>query len=144
MVVFGASRGDINAGIPIHYMGRLNSGFGLHDDASLAALYSSADVTITPSLQEAFGQTASESLACGTPVVAFEATGVQDVVDHQVNGFLAKLGDSKGLAEGIIWAYEKLGDERINLAAREKAVTQFDFDVVGRSYVGIYKDMLGQ
>jgi glycosyltransferase involved in cell wall biosynthesis len=143
-VVFGASHGEIDVEIPVHYMGRLTSGFGMHDDASLAALYSSADVTITPSLQEAFGQTASESLACGTPVVAFKSTGVEDIVDHLVNGYLAKIGDAACLAEGIIWAFEKLGDETINLAARKKAVTHYDYNIIAKSYSDVYKKVLGR
>lgn len=143
-VVFGASHSEIDVGIPVHYMGRLTSGFGVHDDASLAALYSSADVTITPSLQEAFGQTASESLACGTPVVAFRSTGVEDIVDHLVNGYLAEIGDPECLAEGIIWAFGKFGDESVNRAARKKAVTHYDFNVVARSYVDVYKKVLGR
>jgi len=40
------------------------------------------------SRQEAFGQTASESLACGTPVVSFGVTGLIDIVDHKLTATL--------------------------------------------------------
>ena len=51
--------------------------------------------------QEAFGQTAFERLACGTPVVCFDATGLLDIVEHQINGYLAKPFDTSDLAAGI-------------------------------------------
>lgn len=38
-------------------------------------IYSAADLFVMPSLQEAFGQTALESMACGTPVVGSDAGG---------------------------------------------------------------------
>ena len=56
-----------------------------------------------PSRQEAFGQTASEALASGTPVVAFDATGPSDIVDHKKTGYLAQPFDSSDLARGIEW-----------------------------------------
>ena len=67
LVVFGQSRPaqPPNLGFPIHYSGHL------HDHLSLRLLYVAADVMVVPSRQEAFGQTASEAQACGTPVVAF-------------------------------------------------------------------------
>jgi len=67
LIVCGSSKAEkqINLGFKARYLDLL------HDDISLALVYSAADVIVVPSIQEAFGQTASESLACGTPVVAF-------------------------------------------------------------------------
>jgi len=58
-----------------------------------------------PSLQEAFGQTASETMGCGTPVVAFGRTGLLDIIDHKENGYLAKPFDTTDLANGIEWVF---------------------------------------
>ena len=46
----------------------------------LSTIYSAADVFVIPSLQESFGQTVIESLACGTPVVGFASGGIVDMV----------------------------------------------------------------
>ncbi|NER81123.1 MAG: glycosyltransferase, partial [Leptolyngbya sp. SIO1D8] len=85
LAVFGASAPDepVDLGLPAHYLG------SFQDDLSLALVYSAADTMVVPSLQESFGQTASEALACATPVVAFNATGLKDIVDHHLNGYLA-------------------------------------------------------
>ena len=37
------------------------------NDRMLSLVYSAADVFVIPSLQESFGQTVTESMACGTP-----------------------------------------------------------------------------
>jgi glycosyltransferase involved in cell wall biosynthesis len=96
LVVFGptASSKSLDFGFKTHYLGQIN------DDKKLAKIYASADVMVVPSKYEAFGQTASESLACGTPVVAFNATGLRDIVDHQLNGYLAQPYQHEDLARG--------------------------------------------
>ena len=136
LVIFGASQPSQvpNFGFKTHYLGRL------HDDIGLALVYSAADVMIVPSIQEAFGQTASESLACGTPVVAFEITGLKDIIDHQHNGYLAKPFDVDDLAQGITWVLEDK-ERLINLSknAREKVERNFSLEVQANSYLSIYK-----
>ena len=54
---------------------------------------------IVPSKLETFGQTATEAMACGTPVVAFNNTGLSDIVEHKKNGYLAELLDINDLAK---------------------------------------------
>ncbi len=140
LIVFGSSEPENppDFGLLVHYLGHL------HDDVSLALLYSAADVMVVPSLQEAFGQTASESLACGTPVVMFGATGLLDIVDHQINGYLAKPYDTSDLAAGINWI---LSDENrhkeLCIKAREKAVVCFDIEKVAKQYAELYGGVSG-
>ena len=139
LVVFGASqpKEPTDLGFKAHYLGRFN------DDISLTLLYSAADVMIVPSIQESFGQTASEALACGTPVVAFNATGLKDIVDHQQSGYLAQPYEVDDLAQGISWVLEdreRHGKLRIN--ARTKAIKSFSLELQARRYLSIYKDLL--
>ena len=114
----------------------------LHDDYSLRLAYSSADVVVVPSLQEAFGQTASESMSCGTPVVAFATSGLLDIVDHKINGYLAKPFSTKDLAQGIKWVIENNVDGNLSKASRNKVLTFFDSSVVSRKYLSLYKSLL--
>lgn len=135
LVIFGASEpadGD-DLSHPTTYTGYLN------DEQSLALLYAAADVMIVPSRYEGFGQTVSEAMACGTPVVAFDATGPSDIVDHRDNGYLAEPYDPADLTEGIEWI---LADEgrltSLGEAAREKAEREFALKVVANKYKNIY------
>ncbi|HCN84406.1 MAG TPA: glycosyl transferase [Sphingobacteriaceae bacterium] len=139
IIIFGASSANspVDFGINVQYMGKM------HDDISLAVLYSAADVMIVPSIQESFGQTASESFACGTPVAAFETSGLIDIVDHKINGFLARPYDPVDLSEGILWLLSDPDRLKIlGIAARKKAVEKFGIKDFAGSYRNIYESLL--
>lgn len=139
LVVFGASEPEkpVDLGFKAHYLGHLN------DDISLPLVYSAADVMIVPSIQESFGQTASESLACGTPVVAFNATGLKDIIDHQQNGYLAHPFEIEDLAKGIAWVLEdEERHQKLRGRAREKAEQEFALELQARRYLSIYNELL--
>ena len=139
-MVFGqlAPRHPPDLGFPIHYTGHL------YDDLSLRALYTSADLLVVPSRQEAFGQTASEAHACGTPVVAFNVGGLPDIVEHQRTGYLARAFDTEDLAVGNQWVLSRNESERQTMRenAHERAMTLFDSHVVAKQYVDLYQKVL--
>lgn len=137
-VVFGSSKPQNapNLGFKTHYLG------SLHDDVSLVTLYSAVDIMIVPSLQEAFGQTASEAMACETPVVAFGATGLLDIVDNKVNGYLAKPFDATDLKDGIEWVLNSSNYEELCVNARKKVLKEFDSVVVAKRYMELYEEMI--
>jgi glycosyltransferase involved in cell wall biosynthesis len=87
--------------LPVHYAGRLD------DDLSLALAYAAADVVVVPSRLDNLPQSATEPLACGTPVVAFRQGGLPDLVQHRRNGWLAAPEDARDLALGLQWALEQ-------------------------------------
>ena len=140
LAIFGMSApapGEEPLPYPAHWIGVLR------DPYTLAALYSAADVMIVPSLQESFGQTASEALACGTPVVSFETSGLKDIVDHQQNGYLAKPFEPTDLAEGIRWVLNDDSRYR-SLAelARKKVLNSFSLPAVVKKHHEVYQKQL--
>jgi glycosyltransferase involved in cell wall biosynthesis len=135
LVVFGqlAPKEPVDMGFPVHYTGHL------HDDVSLRLLYSAADVIVVPSRQEAFGQTASEAHACGTPAVAFDNSGLVDIVRHQQTGYLAKAFDAEDLAQGIQWVLaDPARHSELCTNARNDAVARFSCPVVSAQYMQVY------
>jgi glycosyltransferase involved in cell wall biosynthesis len=139
LVVFGsaAPKQALELGFKAHYLGHIS------DDASLAAAYSAADVMIVPSIQESFGQTASEALACGTPVVAFDATGPQDIINHQQNGYLAKPFSIDDLAQGIDWVLsDRPRQQQLCQQARESAQKNYSLTQQAQAYSALYEDIL--
>jgi glycosyltransferase involved in cell wall biosynthesis len=59
-------------------------------DEELAEIYSSSVVTIAPQKWETFGYVPVESMACGTPVLAFNMMGPIETVIHGRTGWLAE------------------------------------------------------
>jgi len=136
LVVFGqmAPENEPNYGIPVRYMGNLN------DDITLKMLYSASDVMVIPSRQDNLPNTGVESLACGTPVVAFNTCGLPDIVKHQETGYLAEPFNPQDLAKGIVWVLEdKARLQQLGLNARQHALEHFGNDFVANRYVAIYK-----
>ena len=84
------------AGVNVVHLGHLNS----HKIKALA--YSAMDIFCAPSQAEAFGQTALESLACGTSVVASDVGGLAEATFHGTFGRLAEPGSSCDLARAIL------------------------------------------
>ena len=139
LVVFGqlAPKEPIDLEFPIHYMGRL------YDDISLCLVYSAVDALVVPSRQESFGQTASEAHACGTPVIAFDNSGLTDIVEHLKTGYLAKAFDTTDLAHGIQWLLSDLSRlMTLGLAARERALDKWSVKVVADAYQNVYNSVL--
>lgn len=139
LVIFGSSQPESpsDLGFKTHYLGHFS------DDVSLALVYSAADVMVVPSLQEAFGQTAAEAMSCGTPVVAFNATGLKDVVEHQHTGFLAQPYEIDDLAAGIAWTLEDPKRyETLCKQSRQKARQEFALEVQSQRYIDLFDELL--
>lgn len=141
LVIFGASepRESLNVNFKIHYLGYCQ------DELTLVLAYSACDVMVVPSLQEAFGQTASEALACGTPVVAFESTGLLDIIDSHHNGYLAKSYEIDDLAQGISWILEdRQRYEKLSSNARQKAIAHFGVQSQAHHYSSLFENLVAQ
>lgn len=111
----------------------------IYDDEKLVLLYNSATVMVVPSRQEAFGQTASEALSCGIPVVAFKTTGLNDIVEHLKTGYLAESFCTRSLVDGIKWVLNiNELDEPVHLNARNKSLCYWSRKVVLSQYLSVY------
>ena len=117
-------------------MGRLN------DDISLSLVYAAADVFLAPSVQDNLPNTVMESLACGTPCVAFDIGGMCDMIEHQQNGYLAKPFDVEDLARGIAWVLED--EERLRklgVNGRKKVDAEFTLQIQAHNYLSLYQEL---
>ena len=62
----------------------------IKNQAELAKEYANASVFLNPSIQETFGKTTAEALACGTPVVVLNTTACPELVDESVGHVVEK------------------------------------------------------
>jgi glycosyltransferase involved in cell wall biosynthesis len=139
LATFG--QGDISE---LHRLPIATTNLGyIRDNTQLAALYSAADVMVVPSAYESFGKTAAEALACGTPVVCFDSTGLKDIVEHQECGYRAQPFSSQDLAQGIAWV---LADDVRHAAlarrGRAKVIEEFSLTQVASQYKTLYTQVI--
>jgi glycosyltransferase involved in cell wall biosynthesis len=85
--------------------------------ADLPQLYRGARVLVMPSLEEGFGLTALEAMACGTPVVASNTSSLPEVV-----GDAAVLVDPRDTAALAAALERVLGDDGLVRALRDRGL----------------------
>jgi len=138
LVVVGASypASMPDLGVKVHCMGRLQ------DEISQVLLYSAADATVAPSVQENLSNTVMESLACGTPVVAFDIGGMPDLIEHRISGYLAVPFEHEDLANGIAWVLESESrHKQLAESARSSVERKYALDTVAGQYLSLYRSV---
>ncbi|MFO0716520.1 MAG: glycosyltransferase family 4 protein [Nitrospira sp.] len=113
------------------------------DDHLLATLYSAADVFLHPALADNLPNGVLESLACGTPVVAFDVGGVGEAVRPMETGYLARDKDAQDLAAGL----QRLLDDddlrrRLGIRCRAVAEAEYDMELQTQRFEALYQRVL--
>lgn len=84
---------------------------------------------------EPFGLVMIESMACGTPVIAYRAGSVPEIIDAGITGYV--VGDVDEAVDAVRRA-EKL-DRRL---VRDMFETRFTAERMARDYVDIYREVI--
>ena len=84
-----------------------------------------------------------ESIACGTPVVAFAAGGIPDLVRPGITRLLATTGNASELRDAIL----RLLDDRakrseMSVNCRRVAIEEYELTLQAQRYQRLYEDML--
>ncbi len=113
----------------VEYVGEVN-------DAQKNELIGNAKALVFPiDWPEPFGLVMIESLACGTPVIAFDCGSVPEVIDHGVTGFRVNTVDEAIEAITNIDAI----DRRV---CRDTFMERFTARKMAESYVSLYQQIL--
>lgn len=137
LVVYG-NDGTLDPQLPmrVRLMGQVR------DDSLLRRIYSAADVMVIPSLQENFPNTALESMACATPVVAFRQGGMAEIVRHNESGYLADPYVVEDLARGLLAVLDQNTRERWAACSLRIVQQGLTAGHMVRSYQSLYQQML--
>jgi glycosyltransferase involved in cell wall biosynthesis len=137
LLTMGAGHFQIGSGYRHTHFGEIES------DELQTLLYRAADVFVIPSLEEAFGQSALEAVACGAVVAGFNVGGIPDIVKCDLNGLLVERQDTQALSEAI---QKLLEDEGLRRAWQNSCETwvreHFSFSKNAAAYVALYDSLL--
>lgn len=105
--------------------------------------YSSLDVFVLASTSETFGNVVIESMACKTPVIAFDCGGPADTVTNGDTGFLLPVSnEGVGIGEKIQWmctnqkARMKMGEQ-----ARRDVEKRFADSIMANRYLRLFEKL---
>lgn len=107
--------------------------FDFVSDAKKFELMSRAHILIHPSIREGFGLTIPEAGFVGTPVVAYNAPGVRDIVRNMENGILLGHNSPKMIANAVLTL---IGDRELYRQIQDKAkqgAKKFNWDNTARA-----------
>jgi glycosyltransferase involved in cell wall biosynthesis len=117
---------------------------------SLPAWYSSASVTVLPSIREAFGLVLTESLACGTPVVGSSHDGPGEIIRDPAIGATVDLQDfddllgtarADDLAAAILHCIDLAQQPATAARCRDWASRWSLQDAVGPAYLALLEEV---
>ena len=117
----------------IHLVGRV-------EDAELPALYSGARALIFPSLYEGFGLPALEAMACGTPVVASNTTGLAEAVGDA--GLTVDPRNVEELADAVRRVLEDTALNDRLVAAGLARAAEFTWGRTAEATAAVYREVL--
>lgn len=88
-------------------------------DEALRTLYREATALLFPQVED-FGLTAAESIACGTPVIAYAAGGALEIVEDGKNGILFREQTPESLQGAIAQCLARRFDHAVIAATAER------------------------
>lgn len=140
----------VSSDMSIVLVGRMNSNINLpsniiqinetHNAIELAQYYSLADVYLNLSLEETFGKTIAEALACGTPAIVFDSTACAEVVGTDC-GIVVSPNDIEAVYNGVL-KVKNLGKFFFTGKCIQRAVENFNMNDNIQETIKLYYQIL--
>ena len=108
-------------------------------------MYKAADIAVFPSTYEPFGIVALEAMLSERPIVVSDIGGLNEIVDHKVNGMKAYCGNSNSFADSIL---ELLFDHKlcadITRVAKNKVRNEYNWSKIAQDTHFAYQKAICQ
>ena len=135
LIIFGKSNMNLSkiSALKVNYLNFLSN------EEDIISMYNTADVYVTPSLEENLPNTIMEAAACGVPCVGFNVGGIPEMIDHKSNGYVAEYKSSEDLANGIYRMLFEADHEQLSQNAGQKAINCYSEKIVAKQYINLYQ-----
>lgn len=108
-------------------------------------MYKCADVAVFPSTYEPFGVVALEGMLSGTPVVVSDVGGLNEIVEHRVNGMKSYAGNPNSIADSILeLLFNPELCANVAKAAKAKVKSQYNWNKIAQDTHFIYQKAICQ
>lgn len=108
-------------------------------------MYKCADIAVFPSTYEPFGIVALEAMLAGVPTVVSDIGGLNEIVDHGVNGMKSYAGNSNSIADSVLsLLYNHQLCDNITKNAKAKVKKEFNWNKIAQDTYFTYKKAICQ
>ncbi len=136
IITAGSSLAATDLKLPFahHHLGLLDA------QTRLPLAYQAADIFVSPAIEDSGPMMILESLACGTPVAAFDMGVAQDVLFEGRTGYVARLRDPVDLSAGVerILSESAQRAEQMGAACRALAEARFSPGLQARAFMDLF------
>jgi glycosyltransferase involved in cell wall biosynthesis len=109
----------------------------IKDKSDLSKIYTAADVFVNPTREESLSLINVEAQACGTPVITFANTGVQETVDNEYS-FAVQNDNLEAVIEKIKLV-KSLNKSLVSSNLQNRIENEFNKDKNYQAYINLYK-----
>ena len=123
----------LNIGHKVYFTGYL-------DSKQVQKMYKCADISVFPSTYEPFGIVALEAMLAGVPTVVSDVGGLDEIVEHKVNGMKSYAGNPNSIADSILnLLYDPQLCANIVKQARIKVKNEYNWNKIAQDTYFIYQ-----
>ena len=118
---------------------------GYLDSKQVQKMYKCADVAVFPSTYEPFGIVALEAMLAGVPTVVSDVGGLNEIVNHGVDGMKSYAGNPNSIADSVTaLLYDHQLAANVSKKAKQKVKEQFNWEKIAQDTHFTYEKAICQ
>ena len=118
---------------------------GYQNGKDVAKMYKAADISVFPSTYEPFGIVALEAMLAERPIVVSDIGGLNEIVEHRVNGMKTYAGNANSIADSILeLLYNPELCENIVRTAKNKVRNEYNWNKIAQDTHFTYQKAICQ
>ncbi len=122
----------------VYFTGYLNA-------KQVAKMYKCADISVFPSTYEPFGIVALEAMLAGVPTVVSDVGGLNEIIEHGVDGMKSYAGNPNSLADSILTLlFDHQLCDNISKKAKAKAKNEYNWAKIAQDTHFVYQKAICQ
>ena len=129
---------SMGIGNKVYFTGYLNA-------KQVQKMYKCADIAVFPSTYEPFGIVALEAMLAGVPTVVSDVGGLNEIVEHGVDGMKSYAGNPNSIADSILaLLYDHQLSANVAKAAKKKVKEQYNWNKIAQDTYFTYQKAICQ
>lgn len=131
----------------VHNLGIDNKVYfcGYMEPKNVSKMYKCADIAVFPSTYEPFGIVTLEAMLAGIPTVVSDIGGLNEIVDHKINGMKTYAGNANSIADSVLeLLYDPKLCQDVTKNAKLKVKTEYNWEKIAQETYSTYKKAISE